>query len=194
MATQFVSRRFTTDEYERMAEAGILGEDERIELIAGEVVRMAAMGSRYAGCVQRMDRRLQRSPGDSVAVRAQLPISIPAYDEPEPDLAVVRHGDDDYDSAHPGPDDVLLLIETADTSLPTDRAVRLPLYARARIPETWLVNLPGDGLERHSDPSPTGYRLVAYFRRGQLVRSMVLPSLEIAVDDVPGPERRQANT
>jgi Uma2 family endonuclease len=110
-------RLLSVEEYERLSECGVLHEDERVELIGGELVRMAAMKARHAGCVRRLSRRLERRLGDSVTVSAQLPLAIPEYDEPEPDVAVLRPRDDDYERAHPTPDDALLVIEVADTSL-----------------------------------------------------------------------------
>jgi Uma2 family endonuclease len=179
-------RLFTTDEYDRMAEAGILGEDDRVELIGGEVVRMAAMGARHAGCTTRLTQSLVPRLGRSALVRVQLPVAIPNYDEPEPDVAVVRFREDAYGHAHPTPADVLLLIEVSDSTLEFDRRVKIPLYARAGIPEAWLVELRNEAIERHTEPSPEGYRSVRRFRRGETVTSAALPSLVLAVDEVLG--------
>ena len=152
-------RLFTTDEYEWMAETGLLGEDERIELIGGEIVRLAAMGTRHARCMRRFSRLLYGQLGTDVVISAQLPVSIPDHDEPEPDIALLRPRADDY-ITHPTPADVLIAIEVSDTSLAYDRRVKLPLYARAGIPEAWLTDLAGDAVERHTEPSPHGYRRV----------------------------------
>ncbi len=180
--------RFTLDDYHAMAEVGILGEDDRVELIGGEVVQMAAMGARRAGCVQRLTRLLLPVLSDGVQLRVQLPVAIPDYDEPEPDLALVRAREDDYDQSHPTPADVLLLIEVADTSLVYDRGVKLPIYARAGIPETWIADLSATSVGRHGDPdTETGaYRSVARFGLAETVRSSVLPELTLPVDSVLG--------
>lgn len=179
-------RLFTTDEYECMAETGLLGEDERIELVGGEIVRMAAMGTRHARCIQRLTERLVLRLQGVASVRVQLPIMIPDLDEPEPDLAVVRRRDDDYLEGHPTPADVLIAIEVSDTSLAYDRRVKLPLYARAGIPEAWLTDLAGDAVERHTEPSPHGYRRVERFGRGETITSATLPQLSLSVDEVLG--------
>lgn len=179
-------RLFTTDEYDRMAEAGILGEDDRVELIGGEVVRMAAMGARHAGCLTDLTRLLPSRLGAPTLLRVQLPVAIPDFDEPEPDLAIVRPRGDAYREGHPTPPDVLLLIEVSDSTLEFDRRVKIPLYARAGIPEAWLVELRNEAIERHTEPSPEGYRSVRRFRRGETVTSAALPSLVLAVDEVLG--------
>ncbi len=184
LAAQAEPRRFTVNEYERMGEAGILREDDRLELIGGEIVRMAAMGARHAACVRRLTRLLVRALGEAASVSIQLPVAIPDYDEPEPDIAVLHPREDEYEHRHPTPADVLLLVEVADTSLAYDRAVKLPLYARAGIPEAWLVDLPGEVVERHTEPSRDGYRQVTRFERGETLESTVLPSLVLAVSDV----------
>ncbi|MDP9383296.1 MAG: Uma2 family endonuclease [Chloroflexota bacterium] len=180
--------RFILDDYHAMAEVGILGEDDRVELIGGEVVQMAAMGARRAGRVQRLTRLLLPVLSDGVQLRVQLPVAIPDYDEPEPDLALVRAREDDYDQSHPTPADVLLLIEVADTSLVYDRGVKFPIYARAGIPETWIADPSGTSVERHGDPdTETGaYRSVAWFGLGETVRSSVLAELTLPVDSVLG--------
>lgn len=180
--------RFTVEKYHRMIEAGILGDDDRVELIAGEVVRMAAMGSKHAGCIQRLTRLLPTRLGEREHLRVQLPVTVPDYDEPEPDLAVVRARPDDYDQGHPTPSDALLLIEVADTSLAYDRGMKLPTYARAGFPETWLVDLVGSGIEQHTDPDrETGaYRSVRRFGHGETISSSVLPGLALSVDSVLG--------
>lgn len=181
-------RRFTVDEYERMAEDGILGEDERIELIEGEIVAMAAMNARHAGCVAALTDLLPPRLGTAAQVRVQLPVAIPPRDVPEPDVAVVRARGDHYRRKHPGPGDVLLLIEVADTSLAYDRAVKLPIYARAGIPEVWLADLAGHGIERHAEPDLVSrvYRSMVRFGRGQTVAALMVPELSLSVDDVLG--------
>lgn len=179
-------RLFTVDEYERMAEEGILGEDERVELVGGEILLMAAMGSKHAACVRRLDRRLQRDLGDTASISTQLPVAIPDFDEPEPDIAVLRPRTDEYADAHPTRGDVLLLIEVAVSSLSYDRDVKLPLYARAGIPESWLVTLDAEAVERHAEPSPEGYRRIDRFGRGETIVSLTVPGLRIPVDDILG--------
>ncbi len=185
-SVQVARRRFSVGEYHRMAEAGILGENDRLELVGGEIVEMSPIGSRHVACVGRLNQLLVTRVGGSVIVFVQSPVLLGEHEEPEPDLAVVRFREDYYARELPGPSDVLILIEVADTSLAYDRGVKLPMYARAGIPETWLADLPGDAIERHTEPAEDGYGLVRRVRRGELLESVVLPELVIRVDDVLG--------
>jgi len=134
--------RFTVDEYHRMGEAGIFSEDDRVELINGEIVEMTPIGSQHAGLVRRLDRWLQRWIGDEVLVSAQQPVKIATDGEPVPDIAILRPRADDYTGSHPTPEDTLLVIEVADTSGVYDRNVKRRLYAEGGVPEYWVVDLP----------------------------------------------------
>lgn len=186
MATQVTRRHFTVDDYERMGRAGILTEDDRVELIAGEIVEMSPIGSAHAASVNRLVRLLVSTIGDAALVSARNPIAIPPLSEPQPDLAVLRPRDDDYARGHPTPADVLLLVEVAESSLAYDRNVKLPLYAAAGVPEVWLVDLTNQRIERHSAPHEGAYRVVSQARRGESLTSATLPQLTIAVDAVLG--------
>jgi Uma2 family endonuclease len=177
-------RRFTVHEYHRMAEAGIFGEDERVELIEGEVVEMNPIGSRHAMCVIRLTRLLVPLAGEDAFVSPQNPVRLGEYEEPQPDLALLRARD--YEDSLPGPEDVLLLIEVSDTTLRRDREVKLPRYARAGIPEGWILDLTGEAIERHNDPSEGGYRRTERARRGETLASEIMPDLILRVDAVLG--------
>lgn len=181
-----VSRRlFTSAEYHAMAEAGILSEDERVELIAGEIVRMAPIGSRHAGCVKRLNRGL--SPlGDRALISVQDPIALGPSQEPEPDLSILRPREDDYTRSHPTPAEILLVIEVADFSLGYDRDVKIPLYARAGIPEAWLVNLLQREILMYRNPSENGYREVRTFRPGDRLSPQAFPDFELRVEAILG--------
>lgn len=179
---QVTRRLFTVHEYHRMAEAGILHEDDRVELIEGEIVEMAAIGSRHFTCVNGLNRSLVRGVGDEAIVSVQNPVRLGEHDEPEPDLAVIRARD--YRDSLPGPEDVLFLIEVSDTTLDYDREVKLPLYARAGIPEVWIVDLKSEVIQRHTEPSGDGYGLARRARRGETLHSEALPELALAVDAV----------
>lgn len=185
MARQAKQGRLTVQEYERMAELGIIGEHERVELVGGEIIRMAAMGRRHARSLMRMSRVTYQRIGNITVIRVQMPVAIPHFDEPEPDIAVLRPREDDYEN-HPAPDDVLLLIEVSDTSLAYDRGVKLPLYARAGIPEVWIVNLAGEEIERYTEPAGGRYRVVTRAGRGETLASVTVPELEVEVDAVLG--------
>jgi Uma2 family endonuclease len=130
MAQLPAARRFSVHEYHQMAAAGILNEDDPVELIEGEIVEMPPMGSPHAACISRLTQILVTQAGNLADVRVQLPVRLDERSEPEPDLALVKPRADSYASAHPGPDDVLSVIEVADTTLHYDRSVKGPLYAR----------------------------------------------------------------
>ena len=183
MAVQPHDRRFTVDEYYRMAEAGILTRDERVELVDGRIVAMNPIGSPHAWCVSRLTRVLARR--DDVLVNVQNPIRLDDRSEPEPDLIVLRL--ETPTDRHPRPEDVLLVIEVADTSLAYDRGTKAPLYARHGIPELWIVDLGEERVEVHREPSQGGYRLVQFFGRGQTVHPLFAPDLGIEADAIFGP-------
>ncbi len=186
MGVQVQRRLFTVEEYHRMAEAGILSEDDRVELIEGELVAMSPIGSRHAACVKRLIRLLDRAVGDRAIVGAQDPIRLGARSEPQPDVTLLRYRPDFYASAHPGPEDVLLVVEVAETSADYDRTVKIPLYARYGIPEAWLVDLLEERIEIYRHPSPQGYQTLHIAHRGETVRPTTLPDLELSVDDILG--------
>lgn len=186
MAVEILRRRFSLDEYHRMGEAGILREDDRVELIQGEVVQMTPIGSRHAACVARLNHLLLKAARDRAVVWVQSPIGVPPHSEPQQDLALLRPRDDFYAAGHPEPRDVLLAIEVADTSLDFDRSVKLPLYAEAGIHEVWLVDLPGEAVEVHRVPEGRRYRQVQRMRRDQHVDSQVFPDLRVTVEQVLG--------
>jgi hypothetical protein len=164
-----------------MAEAGILTENDRVELIDGEIVEMVPIGHNHAGGVNRFNRLFSLCFADAAIVSVQNPVRLGEYSEPEPDLALLRPRADFYASAHPTPADVLLLVEIADTSLDFDRGVKAPLYARAGIPEVWLVDLGGETVAVYREPSPEGYRATRVLRAGERVATLAFPERELAV-------------
>ena len=171
--------RFTVHDYHRMGEAGILHEDDRVELIEGELVGMTPIGGRHATCVRELNRLLSKKVSDEMRVDVQNPIRSGERSEPQPDLAVIRA--QEYGETLPGPENVLLLIEVSDTALAYDRNVKLPLYARAGVREVWIVDLPDETIERHTEPSADGYGSTKRARRAEALESVALP-----VDDVLG--------
>jgi Uma2 family endonuclease len=178
--------QFTTTEYERMAEAGILSEDDRVELVEGEVLKMTPIGSRHAACVNRLNTLVSQQVGGSVIVSVQNPVRLTQYTEPQPDLALLRPRADFYSEGHPAPEDVLLIVEVAETSLGYDRDVKLPLYARAGIPEVWIVDLDREEILAYSRPREGAYGESERELRGGTVSSRVLPGLALEVGDVIG--------
>ena len=158
IATPVTTRhRLTVADFHRMADVGIFQEDDRVELIEGEIIDMAPIGSGHAGTVMALNRLLARALGDRAIVLVQSPVVLPEHSEPEPDLALLRPREDFYRSGHPLPGDILLIIEVADTRLAYDRDVKIPLYARHGIPEVWLVDLEDRRLHIYTSPSASGY-------------------------------------
>src|SRR5919204_3664769 len=175
MAVQLVRRRFTTAEYEQMGETGILGEDDRVELIDGEVIEMSPIGRRHVAGVLRLERLLGDRFRDVALVSSQNPVSLPPYDEPQPDVALLVPRADFYVSGLPGAADVLLLIEVADQSARYDREVKVPRYARVGIREVWVVDLEHDRLLAYRDPAGGAYQVVQTLRRGEAVSPLGFP-------------------
>jgi Uma2 family endonuclease len=180
--TQIRRRRFDVHEYHRMAEAGILHEDDGVELIGGEIVEMSPIGGRHAKCVTELTRMLTSLVGEDMRVSPQNPIKLDEHEEPQPDVAVLRAGERYQAGALPTPEDIVLLIEVADTSLSFDRDVKLPLYAQSGIEEVWIVDLNRGAIERHTEPSENGFRLVRRAMPGETLESAALPGLAAPVD------------
>ena len=174
---------FTVAEYYRMADAGILTEDDRVELIEGEILDMGPIGVRHAACVEKA-AALVRERVSGAMVRVQNPVHLSDRSEPQPDLALVRAREDFYVTAHPGPQDVLLLIEVADSSVLYDRNRKIPLYARSGIPEVWLVDLATNAVEVHAAPGNGSYSHVERFERGTAAVSLHLRDLRLDAADV----------
>ena len=186
MAVQPRRYRFTTAEYHRLAEAGILGEDDRVELIDGEILEMSPIGRRHVGCVTRLSHLFFRRLGDQAVVFVQNPIHLGERAEPQPDLALLHPRADFYTDADATPDTVLLVVEVADNSAEYDRQTKAPLYARANLPELWIVDLNRDHLAVYRDPTSTGYATTRVLRRGESIRPLAFPHVEIAVDEILG--------
>ncbi len=184
MAIPLTRRRFTVDEYYRMAEVGIFSEDDRVELIEGEIVEMVPIGDRHAAHVDKLNWIFSRRAGDQAIVRVQNPLRLGTYSEPVPDLALLRPRADFYASGHPGSQDALLVVEVAETSVEYDRAVKIPLYARRGVPEVWLVDLRERVVEVYRDPAPEGYREVHIARGGDRLNSSALPDVALSADDI----------
>ena len=187
-------RKFTVAEYYRMAEVGILHHTERVELLDGEIIVMAPMGERHANGVRRIDRVLHRVFGDAAIISVQCPLHLDDLSEPEPDVALLRLREDEYLDSHPGPADTLVVMEVSDSTLDFDREVKSKRYAAAGIPEMWVMNLPGDCLDRLDQPGPAGYARHTVFRRGEKISPAALPDLEFAVADLLPPRPAMQGT
>jgi Uma2 family endonuclease len=184
MSAELQRWHFNVEQYYRLAEAGVLKPDDRVELIEGEIIRMSPIGSSHAACLRGLDIAFGELFGRLYLVSIQSPVRLDDFSEPEPDLALLKPREDLYAERHPHPEDVLLIIEVADTTLLTDRNVKIPLYARFGIPESWLVNLQEKVIEVYHDPTDGHYRQSLKFKRGDVLTSPTVPNLALKVDDL----------
>lgn len=190
--TAVTPKRFTIAEYHRLMELGFLTEDDRVELIRGELMQMAAKGTRHSVCNTKLFRELDRLVGDIAVIRGQEPIILPTDSQPEPDIVIAQGEADDYLSNHPLPENILLVIEVSDSSLEYDQNTKLALYAEDAISDYWIVNLVVDQLERYSQPyqdtqGKFGYRLKQIALRHELVTLPGFPNLSLELNRVfPG--------
>jgi Uma2 family endonuclease len=187
MAATLRRYRFTVDEYDRMAEVGLLTQCDRVELLDGDVVEMSPIGDRHAGVVARIGHVLSRRVGDRSIVWPQNPVGLRVVRSvPQPDVSLLQPRDDFYATGRPGPDDTLLVVEVMDTTAARDRGVKLPLYARAGIVEVWLVDLASDTIEAYRRPLPAGYADARILRRGDQVSPQEFPDVTLTVDELLG--------
>ena len=182
MAREISKRLFTVHEYHRMVDAGILREGDRVELIRGEVITMSPISPRHNAAILRANHSLMRIVGDRALAGVQGSIRLDEYDEPQPDLYLLRPKDDFYASRHAGPADIFLIIEVADSTLEYDQDVKMHLYADTFVPEYWIANLRDDLLIAYSDIERDAYRTVRQFRRGETLAPQLLPECRIPVD------------
>ncbi|MCU0565632.1 MAG: Uma2 family endonuclease [Oculatellaceae cyanobacterium Prado106] len=185
MTVQLQKRRFNVEQYHQMVETGILSAHDRIELIRGEIFDMSPIGRKHAACVRRLIRLLSQRVGEAL-LDVQDPIELDERSEPQPDVVLLRPREDFYETGHPQIADILLIIEVADSSLDYDQDVKIPAYAEAGVAEVWLVDLNGEAIAVHRDPSQQGYRSVQQYGRGESIGISAFPETGIAVDEVLG--------
>lgn len=182
MVVQTSRRLFTVTEYEQMIQAGIFREDDRLELMDGEIFEMAPIGSRHAACVRRLQRLLTRALGERALVDTQNPVKLHDYSEPLPDVVLLKHRPDLYAAGHPQPGDVLLAVEVADTSLAYDQEIKVPAYARSGIVEVWVVDLISVCVHVYRTPSAGQYRDTMRLQRGTTLTPQAFPDLILLVE------------
>lgn len=185
MAIQFARRRFTVEEYHKMGEVGILHEDDRVELIDGEIVELSPINRPHINCVDRLTRLFVRAVGDDVIVRGQSPVYLDEGNEPQPDLAILREpNESEVRMKHQGePGNILLLIEVSESTVSTDRSRKVPRYARAGVPEVWIVNIPKKVVEVYVEPVDGKYTRIGRVGQGDTVTLTALPGVTLAVSD-----------
>ncbi|HEX8160421.1 MAG TPA: Uma2 family endonuclease [Pyrinomonadaceae bacterium] len=186
MSRKLAKYWISADEYERMGAAGVFPPGARLELIEGDIFEMSPIGSPHAACVKYLNRLLNELSGKDFIVGTQDPIRLDDFSEPQPDLTLLRWREDFYRGAHPTPADVLLVVEVADTTVLTDRTVKIPLYARAGVAEAWVVNVPEGCVEIYTDAAGDAYQTVTRFGRGERAESPTVAGLAVGVDELFG--------
>ena len=180
-------RKFTVAEYYRMAEGGILGPEERVQLIEGEIIVMPPIGPLHAGSLDGSTSIFYRTQDDRFYIRTQNPLRLDDGSEPEPDIALVRPRADRYTTAHPTPADTFAVIEVSNSTLEYYRNHKAHIYGRAGVAQTLVLNLPEDCIENFTEPGPQGYGRHTIHRRGDKISLVALPDLELAVEDLLPP-------
>lgn len=175
---------FDVATYHQMGETQIFPNNMRIELIEGEIVTMPPIGSVHAAVVTTLDDIFHANVGELAMIRIQNPIQLGDLSEPQPDIALVRRDEHHYAEAHPTAEDVLLLVEVADSSIQYDRETKIPLYARYAIPEVWIIDLNNEYIEIFRNPSPQGYKNINRIEPGEWVTPQCLPELHINIGDL----------
>jgi Uma2 family endonuclease len=174
--------RLTVEDFHRLGDAGVLHEDDRVELIEGELIDMAPIGSRNAACVRRLTELFYAQAQNEFQVSIQSPIRLGPHSEPQPDLALVQPRADHYARAHPSAGEVMLVVEVPDTSAQYDRELKVPLYAAHGIAEVWLIDIPNERVEVYRGPAPQGYTVARMAGRGEVLAPVALPHIRVPVD------------
>ncbi len=176
--------RLTVAEYHRLSEQRIFDEDARIELIEGDLIAMSPRGEQHASKTRRLNRLLSRQVGDAAIVDVQNPVRLDAHTESQPDVVLLKPRPDFYETAHPRPEDVLLLVEVSDSILRYDRDTKIPLYAKVGIPEVWLLDLVNQRLAVYRYPSADGYRQIQFPTPDEPMTPTLLPELTLRITDL----------
>ena len=179
-----VRKKFRSDEIHKMIKAGILPEESGWELIRGEILRRMSIGSRHVGTVIKLGKIFERMVGDEVFVSSQNPIHLDEYNEPEPDITLLKPRDDFYTESLPTSSDVLLLVEVSDSTVEYDRETKKTLYAEAEISEFWLINLRNNTIEFYTSPKNGVYRSAKVLEKGETIFSEAIGRLSLRVEDI----------
>jgi Uma2 family endonuclease len=176
--------KLSVEDYHQMGRAGILGEDSRVELIEGELIDMAPIGSLHASVVSTLSMFFARQVGELAIVSTQNPVSLPPDSEPQPDILLLKPRPDRYRNALPTAADVMLLIEVADTTFKYDREIKLPAYARHGIAEVWLIDLKGGTLEIYREPGSKGYRKLLRPDRSETIAPALISEARLPLTEI----------
>lgn len=183
MLTQ-TEHRFSIQDYYRMAEAGVLRPDARVELLDGRIIDMSPIGPLHGGLVKRLSRLFNLKAKGRWVVSTQDPLHLDDHSEPEPDVMLLRPSPDDYTRRHPRPEDVFLLIEVSDSTLDYDREEKLPAYGRAGVSEVWLVNPQEEVIEVYREPHFAGYAVKTVLHPADEARPQAFPDASVNVAEL----------
>ena len=186
MSLSLITRKFTVEEYEKMATEGIIKPDEKVELIRGEIIKMSPMGTRHAACIARLTQLLYRKFGDLILLGVQNPIRLNNNSQPEPDLSLLIPRADFYVAAYPCPQDIYLIIEVSDSTLDYNRYTKIPLYAEANVQEVWIINLKEEYVEVYRHPLHGSYQNIQKYYRGESVFIESFPDIEFTIAEILG--------
>jgi Uma2 family endonuclease len=169
-----------------MAEAGILKAQDRVELIEGEILQMAAVGVKHAATVKRLNRLFYQRLDDRVLIGVQDPVQLSETSEPQPDLALLKPREDYYATGHPQLPDLFLLVEVADSTVDYDRTIKMPLYAKVGVPEAWLIDLVSRTIEVYRKPQNSGYQSLVILQADEFLSIEACPDILFAVNEILG--------
>jgi len=184
MVLQLLRHQFTVKQFHQMAESGILSENERLELIRGEMIDMSPIGTRHSGCVLFLSNLLILLLGGRALINVQNPVELDETSEPQPDIALSKPRPDFYRNSHPQPEDIFLLIEVTDTIVKYDREVKIPLYAEANIPEVWLIDVNQEVIEVYRNPLQGVYQDIQKLVKNQTLSILAFPDVSINVTEI----------
>lgn len=184
MTIELQRRIFTVAEFDQLGTVGVIGDGERVELIEGEIIAMTSVGPSHAGYVDLLNALFSEQIGRKAIVRVHNPLHLSALSEPQPDLMLLRPRADFYTGGHPGPTDVLLIVEVAETSLSFDLQIKVPLYASAAIPEVWVIDIATRSVYVHAWPEGGEYAVTRRAGPGESVSPLAFPEVEIGLADI----------
>lgn len=186
MAIQTLKRKITVNEFQLMAKTGILDEKERLELMEGEIITMTPIGDNHARCVLFLTNFFAKKLIGKVMINVQNPLQLDTISQSQPDITLLRPRSDYYQSKSINPDDILLLIEVADSSIKYDRQIKAPFYAKHGISELWIINLENQTVEIYRDPQSDGYKDCHTFHPGDKIAPKAFPAFSMSVKDILG--------
>jgi len=186
MTVQLITRKFNTSQYHQMNQSNILTEDDRVELINGEIIEMSPIGTKHTSCINRCNSILPNLLGQKVIISIQNPITLNNLSEPQPDIALLKPRADFYENSHPQPQDIFLLIEVVDSSIDYDRDIKIPLYANSNIYEVWLIDINAQLITVYRYPQNDNYQEITTYHRGEKISILSFPDISLQVNAILG--------